>query len=340
MNMAVQEELLKPEAVLICRRCPNEVRYKKKSARNGLCLSCDSSYYYYRGHLRRTDPSAPILTVEEFIRKHPPKHLRRRESSMAKRLPMSQIIPGFVFAGNAMGKVANLIEKAAKHVHVPVLIVGETGTGKELVAQAIHQLSPRANGPFVTVDCTTLNRELFESDLFGYERGSFTGAGAAREGLLLASDSGTVFIDEISKLSLDMQSKFLRFVQEKSFRPVGSRKYESVDVRIVAATNQSLSALVAKGSFQEDLYYRLNVVLIRVPPLRERRDEIRSLAMWLLMKLSGDVQQITDEATRALQRHSWPGNVRELHNVLQRALVMRDNDNAPITREDLGDLSG
>lgn len=258
---------------------------------------------------------------------------------MANRLPMSQIIPGFVFAGNAMIRVADLIEKVAKNAHVPVLVTGETGTGKELVAQAIHRLSSRSGGPFVTVDCTTLNRELFESDLFGHEQGSFTGAGGAREGLLSAGDSGTVFIDEISKLSLDMQSKFLRFVQEKSFRSVGSRKYRSVDVRIVAATNRSLSTLVKEGSFQEDLYYRLNVIPIRVPPLRERRDEIRSLAMWFLMKLSGDVRQLTDEATRALQRHSWPGNVRELRNVLERALIMCDDDRAPITRDDLGDFS-
>jgi two-component system NtrC family response regulator len=210
------------------------------------------------------------------------------------------------------------------------LIQGETGTGKELVARAIHHASPRAGRPFVVVDCAALPETLFESELFGHERGAFTGAFAARRGLLETSAGGTCFLDEIGELTAPLQAKLLRTLQERTIRRVGGNEPISVDVRVVAATNRDLRKLAAEGGFRDDLYYRLNVVTILLPPLRERREDL-SLLMDHFLRLFAEknrkaIRGFTQAAREALLRYDYPGNVRELENLIERAVVLTRDD--------------
>jgi len=211
-----------------------------------------------------------------------------------------------------------------------VLIVGESGTGKELVARAIHSLSLRKQQRFYAVDCGTLSVNLLESELFGHVRGSFTGAVASKRGIFETADHGTVFLDEICNVDLEVQGKLLRFIQEREFIPVGGTEPRHVDVRLVFATNRDLSRMVAEGSFREDLYYRLHVFPISLPPLRERREDIPLLANHLLTKVrerSGkNVSTLSDEVLRILQQHDWPGNVRELEGAIEWAVISCDGD--------------
>jgi PAS domain S-box-containing protein len=206
-----------------------------------------------------------------------------------------------------------------------VLIQGETGTGKELVARAIHQASRRSTKPMIRMNCAALPASLIESELFGHVRGAFTGAMAAREGRFALADGGTLFLDEIGELSVEMQAKLLRVLQDREFEPVGSSHTRSVDVRVVAATNRDLKCAVANGSFREDLFYRLNVFPIVVPPLRERPDDIPLLASAFIAKFSHELGRapspLTDECIRRLQAYDWPGNIRELQNVMERAVI-------------------
>ena len=209
-----------------------------------------------------------------------------------------------------------------------VLIRGESGTGKELVANAIHYNSPRANGPFVKLNCAALPDNLLESELFGHEKGAFTGANTQRKGRFEMADGGTLFLDEIGEISATFQAKLLRILQEGEFERVGGSKTLHVDVRVIAATNRNLEAEVEQGDFREDLYYRLNVMPINMPPLRERAEDIPDLARFLvhkIAKIQGRELEITDSAVRILARHSWPGNVRELENTLERAAIMSEN---------------
>jgi two-component system, NtrC family, response regulator AtoC len=207
-----------------------------------------------------------------------------------------------------------------------VLVQGETGTGKELVARAIHEASPRAERPFVVVDCAALPETLFESELFGHERGAFTGAVTARRGLLETSAGGTCLLDEIGELTAPLQAKLLRALQERTIRRVGGNEAIPVNVRIVAATNRDLRKLVADGAFRDDLYYRLNVVTITMPPLRERATDIPLLAQRFLEKFAQSsgrpVKRLAPQAAELLESYAWPGNVRELEHVIERAVAL------------------
>jgi DNA-binding NtrC family response regulator len=207
-----------------------------------------------------------------------------------------------------------------------VLIQGETGTGKELIAQEIHRMSRRKEGPLVRVNCASIPKELYESEFFGHVRGSFTGAIKDRVGRFEAASGGTLFLDEIGEVPLDLQSKLLRALQEKQFERVGDEKTKRADVRIVAATNRDLKQEVAAGRFREDLYYRLNVFPVTVPPLRERREDIPALARYFVEKLVRELKcprpRLTAAGVQMLESYSWPGNVRELRNVIERAIIM------------------
>jgi DNA-binding NtrC family response regulator len=235
----------------------------------------------------------------------------------------------------AMTRVFELVRKAARS-EANILILGESGTGKELIARAIHANSPRAAQPFVPVDCASLPENLLESELFGHEKGAFTGAVRSKPGLIETAHRGTLFLDEIGELTLPLQSKLLRVIQERQIRRVGGTAQIDVDVRIVSATNRNLRESVAKGEFREELYYRVNVIAIALPPLRERAGDIPLLVHAFLKRYGrGRVTRIADDALAALEAYPWPGNVRELQNVVERACALADEDT--IRRRDLPD---
>jgi two-component system, NtrC family, response regulator AtoC len=210
-----------------------------------------------------------------------------------------------------------------KETRTPVLITGESGTGKELVARAIHFGGPFAKRPFVAVDCGALVPTLIESELFGYEKGAFTGAMKTKAGLFQAADGGTIFLDEIGELPLEMQAKLLRVLQEKEIRRVGSNDKMKVDVRVIAATNRDLEAAYHAGTFRKDLYFRLNVVTLHLPALRERRADISPLVYWFLDRYAaGNKMQVTPAAMNCMLEYDWPGNIRELENCIERAVAL------------------
>ncbi len=223
-----------------------------------------------------------------------------------------------------MEKLYRIIAKAAQSTH-PVLISGESGSGKELVARSIHYSGPCHDKPFIPVDCGSLVPSLIESELFGYARGAFTGAIRAKDGLLSIAQGGTVFLDEVGALPVDLQAKLLRAIQEKEIRPVGSTKRLPINVRILAATSRDLEEAVAEGTFRRDLYFRLNVLTLKIPPLRERKQDIPLLVEHFLDRMartSGISRTISEEALRALEQYDWPGNIRELENSIDRACAV------------------
>ncbi|MFZ5448113.1 MAG: sigma-54 interaction domain-containing protein [Thermodesulfobacteriota bacterium] len=211
-----------------------------------------------------------------------------------------------------------------------VLLLGETGTGKELVAQAIHRNSGRAAGPFVVVNCAALPETLLESELFGHERGAFTGANNRKDGRFVLAHHGTLFLDEVGELNLPIQAKILRVLQTREFEPLGSTRTVKVDVRIITATNRDLEKMVREGQFREDLYYRLNVFPVVLPPLRERQQDLPVLAEFFLKKFCEKNRRegisLTPEVLEAFQRYPWPGNIRELENVMERAVIICQGD--------------
>jgi DNA-binding NtrC family response regulator len=243
----------------------------------------------------------------------------------------------------AMIEVFKMVARAAP-TRSTVLILGESGTGKEVIARSIHQHSTRAQRPFVAVDCGALTETLLESELFGHVRGAFTGAVADKKGVFQEGHGGTCFLDEIGNISVNMQAKLLRVLQEEEVRPVGGKQWIKVDARVLAATNKDLDELMHNGVFREDLYYRLKVVTIRLPPIRERPEDIVALAEHFLRKYSQAagkaITGISEEAVERLQKYSWPGNIRQLENVIEQAVVLSNqailtvDDLAPEVRED------
>jgi len=234
---------------------------------------------------------------------------------------------GMVGDSPAMQRVFELLERVAPS-DVPVLIQGETGTGKELVARALHTHSRRANGPFLAENCAAVPANLLESELFGHVKGSFTGAVADRDGHLVAASGGTLFLDEIGDMPLEMQAKLLRVLESSEVRPVGSNKLRKVDVRLVAASNRDLAAMVAERTFRQDLFYRLNVVRIVLPPLRERNGDVAHLVRYFLARVAPGTD-LTPEALDALATYPWPGNVRQLENELRRSVALTSGSITP-----------
>jgi two-component system NtrC family response regulator len=228
-----------------------------------------------------------------------------------------------------MQEIYRLIAKVAP-TNSTVLITGESGTGKELIARAIHFNSQRKDRQFVPVDCAVLSENLLESELFGHVKGSFTGAIVTKPGLFEVADGGSLFLDEIGNISMAMQSKLLRFIQEREFTPVGGTKLKKVDVRLIAATNKDLEEKIKEGAFREDLFYRLNIVPISLPPLRERKEDIPLLAMHFLKKYCQDMgrnpKALSQAGMEMLMRYPWPGNVRELENIIERAVIMTEEE--------------
>lgn len=226
------------------------------------------------------------------------------------------------------------IEKASRTV-ATVLVLGESGTGKELVARAIHYGSSRSSSPFVPVNCGAIPEKLLESELFGYVKGAFTGANESRAGFFQTADGGTILLDEVNEMSLAMQVKLLRVLQDKQVCMLGSRKAQKIDIRIIASSNKDLRALVGKGVFREDLFFRLNVITITVPPLRDRQEDIAGMVSHFAAKFAAELGKETpcfsDEVVRALMSYSWPGNVRELENLIQRIIVMADGQTVEIS---------
>jgi two-component system, NtrC family, response regulator AtoC len=260
--------------------------------------------------LQRMAEKVRLVTENQFLR---------------ERVNTETELDGIVGTSGKIQDVMRMISRL-KETRTPVLITGESGTGKELVARAIHFRGPLAAMPFVAVDCGSLVPTLMESELFGHEKGSFTGALKSKAGLFQAANGGTIFLDEIGELPLELQAKLLRVLQEKEVRPVGSNDKVPVDVRVIAATNRDLEAAYRAGTFRKDLYFRLNVVTIHVPALRERRSDIPQLAHYFLDRYApGENIQVTPAAMKTFLQYEWPGNVRELENCIARAVALGDH---------------
>ena len=279
-------------------------------------------------------PFTPLEELRLFLRRMAEKiRLVEENQFLRQRMNAETELHGIVGSSPKIQEVLRMIARL-KDTRNPVLITGESGTGKELVARAIHFRGAFANRPFVAVDCGSLVPTLIESELFGYEKGAFTGAMRTKIGLLQSANGGTVFLDEIGELPLELQAKLLRFLQEKEVRPVGSNQKFKVDVRVIAATNRDLEAAYREGDFRKDLYFRLNVITVHLPSLREHRSDIPLLVQWFLDRSSrGSDAQVTSAAMKRLLEYEWPGNVRELENCVERATALGDGKTI-----DVGDL--
>ena len=279
-------------------------------------------------------PFSPLEELRLFLRRMAEKiRLVDENQFLRDRVGSETDLHGIVGSSAKIQDVLRMISRL-KDTRTPVLIAGESGTGKELVARAIHFRGSYAKQPFVAVDCGSLVPTLIESELFGYEKGAFTGALKSKAGLFQAADGGTIFLDEIGELPPELQSKLLRVLQEKEIRPVGSNQRIKVDVRVIAASNRNLEMEYQKGTFRKDLYFRLNVVTVNLPPLRERRSDIPMLVHWFLDRYAGGSSiQTTSSAMKCLLQYEWPGNVRELENCIERAVALGDRCTI-----DVGDL--
>ena len=270
------------------------------------------------------------IVVDKALERHA---LTTENKQLRDRLETRTRFDQMVGESEPMQRVYSLVEMVADS-DVTVLLTGESGTGKELISGAIHHKSPRADGPFITLNCGALPDNLFESELFGYEKGAFTGAMATKMGRFELADGGTLLLDEVGELSLKSQVDFLRVLETKEFRRLGGTKLLKVDTRIIAATNRNLEEAVKQGDFREDLYYRLNVVPIRLPPLRERRDDIPLLAERFLSEFSAQHRRqpkdVSRDAMRLLRLYAWPGNIRQLRNLMERLVItVKDLDIQP-----------
>ena len=322
-------ELLKREAFDLC------LTDMKLPDGDGLDLVC---------HIQRDYPNTPVAVITahgsmetaiqalksgafDFVTKPVDLAVLRALVTSALRLPERHIeTPSrLIGASKVMQKTRATIAKLARS-QAPVYISGESGTGKERVARMLHEQGPRAGQPFVPVNCGAIPQELMESELFGHKRGSFTGAVANKPGLFQIAHGGTLFLDEVAELPLHMQVKLLRAIQEKSIRPVGGQREIPVDVRILSATHRNLTVLIKEGQFRQDLFYRINVIQLDVPPLRERREDITTLVDFILDRLASETQAtkpfISEAALKGLMAYQFPGNVRELENILERAMTL------------------
>jgi two-component system response regulator AtoC len=272
-----------------------------------------------------TKPFSPLEELRMFLRRMAEKvRLVEENEFLRQRMDSETAVHGIVGSSAKIQEVLRMASRL-KDTRTAVLISGESGTGKELVARAIHFRGAFANRPFVAVDCGSLVPTLIESELFGYEKGAFTGALKSKPGLFQSADTGSVFLDEIGELPLELQAKLLRVLQEKEVRPVGSNQRVKVDVRIIAATNRDLEAAYKAGTFRKDLYFRLNVVTVHVPALRERRSDVPMLVNWFCERYApGADLRVSSAAMKALMNYDWPGNVRELENCVERAVALGD----------------
>ena len=279
------------------------------------------------------NPSEIVLTLRKAYERE---KLRKANQLLQRDVQRALGDRPIIAASKAMIELLEMLERTAAY-KTTVLLTGESGTGKEVLARAIHAQSPRRQESFVAVNCGAIPDNLLESELFGHAKGAFTGAGRARRGLFVEADGGSIFLDEIGELPHALQVKLLRVLQEEEVRPVGETKSQKVDVRVIAATSRDLEQDVAEGTFREDLYYRLNVMHLSVPPLRERREDIPLLTDHFLAHfrtvLGKPIRTITDDALERLTSYSWPGNVRELENVIERAVILADTDR--LTQQDL-----
>src|ERR1700734_1997160 len=272
--------------------------------------------------LKPLDPEALGAVVDRAMEKA---RLVQEARRLRDRLRERNAFSPIVSSDPKMQAVLELVAQVGPS-KASVLVTGESGTGKELIAEAIHLASPRSKAPFVRLHCAALSESLLESELFGHERGAFTGAVARREGRFKQADGGTLFLDEIGEIPAAVQVKLLRFLQERTFERVGGNETMRVDVRVIAATNRDLAAEIKKGAFREDLFYRLNVVAVELPPLRERKGDVAALASFFLRRYAAEngrtIEGFSDDALARLTAYAWPGNVRELENVIERAVVL------------------
>ena len=322
LELIAEVKLLYPQTAVIAMTASGSVNAAVEAMR------CGASDYLAKPFA--VDELSTVLdrAASSLVTDIATRHLRER-------LRLSQGLGAMIGRSGEMEKLYRILSKVAQSSH-PVLILGESGTGKELVARTIHAYGPNSQKPFLPVDCGSLVPTLIESELFGYVKGAFTGANRSKDGLLVSAEGGTVFLDEIGELSLDLQAKLLRALQEKEVRPVGATHRVPIKARIVAATNRDLAEMVEKGSFRKDLFYRINVVNLRLPSLRDRREDIPLLAAHFLDCISrehGTKFTLSDEVLRTMMRHDWPGNVRELEHSIERACAL---SSGPILH--LGDL--
>ncbi len=321
IDVLAQLKELQPELEALMLTAHSSIETAVEAMRRG-------AYDYLTKPFRSADLEIHVQKAFEKVQ------LQRREQQWLQQLSYESPRYRLVGSSPAMRKVVALIEKVAA-TDATVLVRGATGTGKELVAQALHTNSPRRTRPLVTINCAALQENLLESELFGHEKGAFTGAVAAKPGLVEVAEGGTLFIDEIGEMAAGLQAKLLRVLEDGHYRRVGGTQEVHADVRVVAATNRDLAEEIKNGRFREDLFYRLNVVSIFLPPLCERREDIRELVEhFLATRQIGPLRSRVDpEAMKALRAYSWPGNVRELANVLERAEILAENH--VITPEDL-----